>query len=58
MRISQRRSAAKRFYIVKGVNPICSEPRKIGVEDLVCILGDDTLSVIESDEAAICRRLS
>lgn len=61
MRVSNatyRWSAAKRFYIVKEINPFGSEPRKTGVEDLACILGDDTLSVIDSVEAAICRRLS
>ena len=55
---THRWSAAKRFYIVNGVNPIGSEPRKIGVEDLPCGLGDDTLSVVDSVEAVICKRLS
>ena len=56
-----RRPAAKRYYIAKGANPIESEPRKTGVGDLVCVLGDDiddTLSVIDSVEAVTSKRLS
>lgn len=46
------------IYIMKGANPNGSGPRKTGVEDLACILGDDTLSVIDSVEVVICKTLS